>query len=212
MPRDGICRVTVSTNGNIRAAIAWRPRLVGICAVGLMVLGAWYEPLDLLRRVRAFLRRRPTIMSRYLFIAVAVSVTLFTGCDQRFIDAIGEAKTIDAHVVMDGPEALEWLKVNKNESALASNRFLETPNSVKFVKALYAAGAVKVIVPKDTIRDDADTVSFEGGPYADALVVTIPTEPSKRQAVVDLCRAELKREGFDSEEVETAPQIYLWWD
>jgi len=151
-------------------------------------------------------------MSRFLFVVVAVAVTFFTGCDQRFIDAIGEANQIDAHVVLDGPEALDWLKANGNESALASNRFLETENAVKYVKALYAAGAVKVVVPKDTIHDDEEMVRGEGGPYADALVVTVPTDAGKRQAVLAMCRAELRREGFDSEEVESAPQIYLWWD
>jgi outer membrane murein-binding lipoprotein Lpp len=152
-------------------------------------------------------------MSRFLLVVVAVAVTLLSGCiDQRVLDAFGEAQTIDAHVVMDGPEALEWLKSNRNESALASNRFLGTENAVKYVKALYAAGAVKIVVPNDTIHDDKDTMSFEGGPYADALVVTVPTEAGKRQAVIAMCRAELRREGFDSDEVETAPQIYLWWD
>ena len=151
-------------------------------------------------------------MSRYSMFLAGVAVS-FSGCvDQRFIDAIGEAETIGTDVVTDGPEALEWLKRNKNESALASNRFLETENAVKYVKALYAAGAVKVIVPKDTIHDDEDMVRGEGGPYADALVVTVPMEAGKRQAVVDMCRAELKREGFHSSEVETAEQIYLWWD
>lgn len=151
-------------------------------------------------------------MSRH-WMFFAAAVLIFSGCvDQRFLDAIGETRQADEHVVMDGPEALAWLKSNGNEAALASNRFLETENAVKYVEALYAAGAAKVVVPNDTIRDDEETVMGEGGPYADALVVTLPSDPELRKSVVDLCRAELRREGFDSPDVAAAPQIYLWWD
>jgi hypothetical protein len=45
-----------------------------------------------------------------------------------------------------GPEALEWLRKNKNISALASNRFGPTEEAVKFVEELYALGAEKVII------------------------------------------------------------------
>jgi hypothetical protein len=84
-----------------------------------------------------------------------------------------------------GPEALAWLKQNKNESALASNRFLETENAIRFVTQLYDAGAEKVIIPEDTIEDEPD------GPYADALVVTLPTDPVKRKQVIAICKKEV---------------------
>jgi len=151
-------------------------------------------------------------MSRFIVLFALLAILACSGCDQRFIDAIDSANRADANVVMDGPEALAWLKSNQNESALASNRFLGTENAVKFVRTLYAAGATKVVVPRDTIHDDEETVLGEGGPYADALVVTTPSDPDRRQAVVDLCRKELRREGFDSPEVATAEQIYLWWN
>jgi hypothetical protein len=151
-------------------------------------------------------------MLRFVMPLAIVATLAFSGCDQSFVDAIGSDNHVDANVVMDGPEALAWLKSNQNESALASNRFLGTENAVRFVKALYAAGATKVVVPRDTIRDDEETVLGEGGPYADALVVTTPADPDRRQAIVDLCRKELRREGFDSPEAATAEHIYLWWD
>ncbi len=76
-----------------------------------------------------------------------------------------------------GPEALSWLRASENESALASNRFFETPHAQKFVEQLYRAGARRVIVPRPAIQDDGVEV------YADSLVVTLPTDPAKRQRV-----------------------------
>ncbi len=155
-------------------------------------------------------------MFRLPLLAAVAIVFAFSGCvDQRVLDAIAEAEKAEGQmqVQLDGPEALAWLKGNKNESALASNRFLETENAVKFVKALYAAGATKVVVPKDAINSDEEMVSGDGGPYADALVVTLPTDDAgAREAVVQMCRAELRREGFDSPEVANSPFICLWWD
>jgi hypothetical protein len=111
-----------------------------------------------------------------------------------------------------GPEALDWLRDNKNESALASNRFGETRNAVRFVEALYSSGARLVIVPAESINSDDDFVKGEGGPYADALLVSLPTDEDKRRAVIALCQKELKREGFKLEEGMSNEQIYLWWD
>ena len=111
-----------------------------------------------------------------------------------------------------GPEALSWLRENKNESALASNRFGETRNAVRFVEELYASGARLVIVPGESINSDDDFVSGEGGPYADALFVNLPDDEDKRRAVIAICQRELKREGFKLEEGMSGEQIYLWWD
>jgi hypothetical protein len=106
-----------------------------------------------------------------------------------------------------GPEALQWLKNNKNESALASNRFLETENAIRFVKQLYDAGAAKVIVP-----DDCITPEEPEGPYADALVVTMPKDAAKRKRVFEICAKEIKREGFDPDESTDGDDVFLWWD
>jgi hypothetical protein len=111
-----------------------------------------------------------------------------------------------------GPEALGWLRENRNESALASNRFGETRHAVRFVEELYSSGARLVIVPDETINSESDIAQGEGGPYADALLVNLPADEDKRTAVIAICQRELKREGFKLEEGMSGDQIYLWWD
>jgi hypothetical protein len=122
------------------------------------------------------------------------------------------AETEGQAAPVTGPEALGWLRENKNESALASNRFGETRNAVRFVEALYTSGARLVIVPDESINTEDDIVLGEGGPYADALLVNLPEDEHKRRAVIAICQKELKREGFKLEEGMSDEQIYLWWD
>jgi hypothetical protein len=105
-----------------------------------------------------------------------------------------------------GPEALKWLRSSVNESALASNRFGETENAVRFVKQLYAAGATRVIVPQESITDDDVEV------YADALVVTLPMDEAKRERVWKLCAAEIERETGESAGSPEGSHVFLWWD
>lgn len=105
-----------------------------------------------------------------------------------------------------GPEALAWLRGNENESALASNRFLETGNAIRFVNELYSAGATEVIVPDDAIVPDGELK------YADALVVKLPDDGTQRRRVLDVCAPEMARQGASPEEVGNETQVYLWWD
>ena len=105
-----------------------------------------------------------------------------------------------------GPEALSWLRASENESALASNRFYETADAQKFVEQLYRAGARRVIVPRPTITDDGVEV------YADGLVVTLPTDPARRQRVWELCAQELRRVGERPTANPTEDDVLLWWD
>lgn len=105
-----------------------------------------------------------------------------------------------------GPEAKKWLRQNDSESALASNRFGETRDALQFVQQLYAAGAVRVIVPQASIRkDDIET-------YADSLVVTLPSDPAKRERVWKLCAQELRREGENPGDSASEDHVLLWWD
>lgn len=113
---------------------------------------------------------------------------------------------------LQGPEALQWLEANHNASGLASNRFGATAEALAFVKTLYAAGADAVFVSQDTITEDADTLRFEGGPYADALIVKLPADPAARGRVQDLCRREVRREGYDLDEATQGDVVVLWWD
>jgi hypothetical protein len=144
--------------------------------------------------------------------AALAALLLFSvsGCDFPLEAILAESEGATAPVT--GPEALGWLRENRNESALASNRFGETDRAVRFVEELYASGARLVIVPDEAINSDDDTMRFEGGPYADALLVNLPEDEVKRKAVIAICQRELKREGFKLEEGMSNDQIYLWWD
>ena len=112
----------------------------------------------------------------------------------------------------NGPEAREWLKGNKSESALASNRFGLTAEALEFVEQLYTAGAERVIVPRTCLQEDPDTIKLEGGPYADCLSVFLPKDSEKKSAVLRICRREIEREGFDPDEGTADDFVFLWWD
>lgn len=75
-----------------------------------------------------------------------------------------------------GPEALAWLRKSESESALASNRFGDTATAIRFVEELYAAGAARVVIPEESIQDEANT-----------LVIVLPAERSKREALFQIC-------------------------
>jgi hypothetical protein len=115
-----------------------------------------------------------------------------------------------------GPEALEWLRQNKNTSALASNRFGPTEEAIKFVEELYALGAEKVIIAQHCIQDDEQTIQEEGGPYADGLTVFLPKDLSARRALLERCYQEAESEGFGDENFNPASYkedfTFMWWD
>jgi hypothetical protein len=105
-----------------------------------------------------------------------------------------------------GPEALNWLRENESESALASNRFGETQNAVEFVERLYKAGAARVIIPLASIQsDDVEA-------YADAVVVSLPSDSAKRDRVWQLCAEELRRIGEYPGDSPDEDRVLLWWD
>lgn len=104
-----------------------------------------------------------------------------------------------------GPEARRWLLRNRHPAPLAANHFPDAAAARLFVDELYAAGATRVLVPEDHIRDGDD-----GGPYADALVVFLPAAFEVRAAVCHRCERELDEpESFD---VNDPNPVYLWWD
>jgi hypothetical protein len=123
-----------------------------------------------------------------------------------WVEAQGEAGAAFPEEYAKGPEARAWLQKNENESALASNRFGETANALRFVRQLYNAGAARVIVPEACITED------DVGTYAEALVVTLPADPAKRTRVWRLCAEELAREGEDREDDPNENRVFLWWD
>lgn len=105
----------------------------------------------------------------------------------------------------DGPEARRWLRRNRNPSPLASNHFASPEPALGFVEELYALGATRVIVPESGITPEDDD-----GPYADALVVFLPTDPERRAALCRRCEQELD----EPQRIDPADPnpIFLWWD
>jgi hypothetical protein len=109
-----------------------------------------------------------------------------------------------------GSEAREWLRANWSGSALASNRFQDTAQALAFVEQLYGAGAQEVRV---------DHVMFlhndRWAPYADALIVDLPTHDARRSGLFEL----IEGTGRPDEHDRLGPlrdsgqkSVRLWWD
>jgi hypothetical protein len=99
---------------------------------------------------------------------------------------------------------------NGDDNAFASNRFQGTENAIRFVEALYTAGAARVIVNQENIVDEGG-----GDLYADALVVLLPQDPAAYSRVVKLCKQESDREegsASSDAEWENLECVFLWWD
>ena len=111
-----------------------------------------------------------------------------------------------------GQEALKWLTSNKNEHALATNRFQTTADAIEAVKRLYAAGATRVYI--GVPFDEPERIQNEGGPYAAALEVVFPREKTKQVlAVVRSLRPDAGGKVRDVIKVENRyRQLMLWWD
>lgn len=107
------------------------------------------------------------------------------------------------------PEARIWLKENKSNSALATNRFGDTETAREFVEELYEMGAVEVKV--DNIMDEKWRIEEEGGPYADTLIVKLPKNSKQRAEIFKLQEKEV-----DSTELiekdKGQEEIIFWWD
>jgi len=78
-------------------------------------------------------------------------------------------------------EARKWLaKKTGDQTARSLGRFKREKDAAKFVEALYEAGAVEVIAP-DIYRNKARAQ------FADSLLVQLPKNGAKRQAVRHVC-------------------------
>jgi hypothetical protein len=107
-------------------------------------------------------------------------------------------------------EAREWLERNRSEAALASNRFPSTRAGRSYVDSLYALGALKVEVTN--VRSDSGRLAREGGPYSDALLITLPADTRRRATLFRLNAAEAIRGGFEPEPDRGQILLYFWWD
>ncbi len=107
-------------------------------------------------------------------------------------------------------EAREWLKANPNRFAFAGNRFESSEEALAFVESLYSAGAMQVLV--SGILDEEWRIKQEGGPYADTLIVSLPSDPRQRAALFRIAAQEAEHEDFDPEVDRGQSQLVLWWD
>lgn len=84
-------------------------------------------------------------------------------------------------------EACAWLDGKRTDRAARSlGRFKRESDAVKFVTALYDAGAVEVIAP-DVYSNKA------GDQFADSLLVRLPRAIPKRKAIREVCAQLQKR-------------------
>lgn len=107
-------------------------------------------------------------------------------------------------------EARAWLAENANPHPFASNRFLSRRHAAAFVDSLYAFGADTVYVLN--VQADSAWITREGGPYADALLVRLPTGAPARVTLFEVGEREARREGFDPERDRGQRYLYFWWD
>ena len=78
-------------------------------------------------------------------------------------------------------EARKWLaKSSGNQTGRSLGRFKRETDAVKFVEALYSAGAVEVIAPDHYRNKSRDQ-------FADCLLVKLPKSTAKRKAVREVC-------------------------
>ena len=78
-------------------------------------------------------------------------------------------------------EARKWLrKTSTDHGERSLGRFKHESDAVKFVQSLYAAGAVKVIAPDIYANKTGDQ-------FADCLIVQLPKNTVKREAVRKVC-------------------------
>jgi hypothetical protein len=110
------------------------------------------------------------------------------------------------------PEALSWLTKNKNQHALAGNRFPTTADAIEAVERLYSAGATRVCIGPPF--EEPERIREDGGPYADMLDIVFPKERLKD--VTSVVRTLAPDEGGKLKDVLRVEgryrRIMLWWD
>ena len=115
-----------------------------------------------------------------------------------------------------GPEALEWLKEKAAAKGFALNRFGNKDEAICFVEQLYRLGASRVFVPDDAIRDYERLRREIGGASSDSLVVVLPSESAKREALLEFYQQEASSEGLDDQTPEQSiadgQYLFFWWD
>lgn len=71
-----------------------------------------------------------------------------------------------------------------------------------------------MIISSDSIYNDKDRIEKEGGPYADAIVVTMPSSESQKAALFEIFKKEAVSQGmeFNSDTDVKDNKVFIWWD
>lgn len=107
-------------------------------------------------------------------------------------------------------EARAWLAANANPFPFASNRFESREAAAASVDSLYAMGADTVYVLN--VLQEPARIQEEGGPYADALLLRLPTDPAARAGLFAVNALEAGREGFEPDRDRGQRYLFFWWD
>jgi len=110
-------------------------------------------------------------------------------------------------------EALTWLEGNQNPSAFSSNRFKDTADAIAFVRTLYGSGAKEVLI--SNILDEPWRIEEEGGPYADLMLVVLPSDKAQQEQVIRIYHAECSKYFCNDGNAEAGIRgdtLMLWWD
>ncbi|MGY0312254.1 hypothetical protein ACV4QK_10295 [Alteromonas macleodii] len=69
-------------------------------------------------------------------------------------------------------------------------------------------------IPNSAIYDSNNRIQQEGGPYADALEISLPTAQSEREAILNIANQEATNQGmaFNPESDVINNKLLLWWD
>jgi len=60
--------------------------------------------------------------------------------------------------------------------------------------------------------EEKSRITREGGAYADTLIVELPVDNAKREALFKVFAAEAKHDGFRPEKDVGQKRVLLWWD
>lgn len=90
----------------------------------------------------------------------------------------------------EDPEARAWIAPGEGKVGLAPNWFDSMTDASQFIDRLYAAGAERVVVASESIREERD-----GFKLADAVRVQLPREAAARARVFAVLDAEARASG-----------------
>jgi hypothetical protein len=128
---------------------------------------------------------------------------LCTGCGIKESDLF--------HCEMDRYEARSWITDNPTTiPPFAGNRFESRQEALEFVDKLYSAGAEEVYVT--SICSEEWRIREYGSPYADRLIVILPSDKQKRSNIFTIYIEETQKEGLEADLDTGQKELLFWWD